>query len=292
MFIETLKIFCDLVDLKSFSKAAEANYVTQSAVSQQIRGMEKTWKTTLIERSNREMALTREGEIVYQEAKMILEHYERMNRLLGKATQVVEGNVRVASILAVGLHELPPYVQQFIKRYPKVNVRLEYMHNDKVYEQVLSRRSDIGIVAFPVQKPHIEIVPFRDDRMVIVCHPKHPLAKYKKVRLSKIKGMKFVAFEKTIPTRKAIDGILKANNVQVNIVMEFNNMETIKRAIEIDAGISILPFVSVQNEIRNKTLKAVEVAEGPLMRPLGILLQKGRALPLSVSKFLDVLQES
>src|SRR3990167_10356952 len=140
MLIESFKVFCDAVDLKSFSKAAEANYITQSSVSQQIKKLEKSFKANLIERANRDMSLTREGEIVYKEAKIVLEHYGDIWKLLGTSAQTIGGTIRVAAILGVGLHELPPYIKQFIRRYPEVHVHLDYMRHDQVYSEVVKKR--------------------------------------------------------------------------------------------------------------------------------------------------------
>lgn len=289
MLIETLKVFCDLVDLKSFSKAAEANFVTQSSISQQIRKLEKLWKCNLIDRGNREMNLTARGEIVYRESKIILERYEAMLRRIGQAAQTVSGTVRAAAILGVGLHELPPYVKQMIQRYPEVNIHLDYMLNDQVYEEVMKKRVELGIVAFPVPRPGIEIIPFRNDRLVIVCHPRHRLAKHKKIMLSKINGLPFIEFTKGIPTRDVIEQFLIRNRVTVNVAMQLNNLEMIKAAVEIDAGISILPIVSVKSELQHKTLKVIEIAGKPLMRSLGILVNRDRPLSIAAAEFINIL---
>ena len=288
MLIETLKVFCDAVDLKSFSKAAEANYVTQSSVSQQVKKLEKAWKVTLIERANRDMSLTREGEIVYREAKIILERYEAIHRHLGRTAQTIGGTIRVAAILGVGLQELPPYIKQFIRRYPQVSVRLDYMHNDLVYEEVMNRRADLGVVAFPVRRPGIEVLPFRNDRLVIACHPRHVLAKRSRIALPVIDGMDFIAFEKGIPTGDRTEQFLKGRKASVKIVMRFNNVEMIKGAVEIDAGISILPLVSIQNELEHRTLKAVDIDGKPFVRTLGIIVREG-PMPVAPSKFVEIL---
>ncbi|OGR84849.1 MAG: hypothetical protein A2901_04055 [Elusimicrobia bacterium RIFCSPLOWO2_01_FULL_54_10] len=291
MLIETLKVFCDAVDLKSFSKAAEANYVTQSSVSQQIKKLEKEWKAALIERANRDMALTREGEIVYKEAKSVLKHYEAIGQTLGKTPQTVNGTVRLAAILGVGLHELPPYIKQFIHQYPQVDVRLDYMYHDKVYESVLKKRADLGVVAFPTPRIGIRILPFRNDPLAIVCHPRHPLARKKSIEISKINGLNFVTFQTGYPTGDAVEEFLRSRRVTVKTIMRFNNIEMIKGAVEIDAGISILPVVSVQNELKHRTLKAVKIAGKPLMRTLGIILRGESVLPEAALKFVEILRQ-
>lgn len=289
MLIETIKIFCDLADLKSFSKAAQANFITQSAVSQQMRKLEKNWKVPLLERKKNDLVLTKEGEILYKEGKIILERFETLQQNLGKQKIAVSGTVRVAAIHGVGLHELPPYIKKFIGLYPEVNVKLEYMRDSQVYNEVIQRRADLGVVAFPRLIPQIDVVSFRKDKLAIICHPKHRLAKFKKIVIKKINGSNFVSFEKGIPTRRIVDQFLHDHKVEIKISMEFDNIETLKKAVEIDAGISILPLVTVQNELNHKTLKAVEISGKPLTRPLGIITSKGRSLPLAVTKFINTL---
>ncbi len=289
MLIETLKVFCDLADLKSFSRAAEANYVTQSAVSQQIRGLEKYWKTTLIKRDTRKMALTHSGEMLYKEAKAIIERYEALKQALGQTTQVVSGDIRVAAIHGVGLHELPPYIKQFIKDYPQVNVRLRYLRDNQVYDELLKGAADLGIVSFPRARPRIEVLNFRRDELSVIVHPKHPLGKHKRVTFRQLQGMNFVAFERGIPTRKFVDDIFSERRIEVKVTMEFDNIETLKKAVEVDAGISIVPLVAVKNEVQQGTLKALAVSGETLYRPLGLLLLRGKPLPLPVSKFIDIL---
>ncbi len=291
MLIETLKVFCDAVDLKSFSRAAEANYVTQSSVSQQIKKLEKAWKAVLIERANRDMALTRAGEIVYKEARNILRHYEAIAQTLGKTAPTISGTVRVAAILGVGLHELPPYIKKFIHEYPQVDVRLDYMYHDKVYESVLKKRADLGVVAFPTPRIGIRILPFRSDPLAIVCHPRHPLARQKKIGISKIDGLNFITFQTGYPTGDAVEEYLRSHRVKVKTIMRFNNIEMIKGAVEIDTGISILPIVSVQNELKHRTLKAVEITGKPLIRTLGIILRgEDPSLSPASEKFVEILK--
>lgn len=292
MLIETLKLFCSIVELKSFSRAAEAHYVTPSAVSQQVRALEKQWKTRLLERKGRGASLLPAGKILYKKARTILRHYDALNRLMGRNDAEISGTLRVAAIHGVGLHELPPYIKEFIRLYPKASVKLEYMPDRDVYAHVLKQKADLGIVSFPQARPRLQTLPFRKDKLALVCHPGHPLAKHKAVGLAKISGCSFVAFEKGIPTRKIVDRVLRQNNVPVRIAMEFDNIETLKKAIEVGAGVSILPEVTIQNELKLNTLKKVSISGLALIRPLGILLKKGREMPPSVLKFVDLLTQT
>ncbi len=215
-----------------------------------------------------------------------------MNRLLSKSTKVVGGTMKVATIHGVGLHELPPYVKRFLKLYPQVKMRLEYKRDQEVYEEVLKLRADMGIVAYPKRHPSLWTIPFREDEMGVVCDPDHPFAKMKNVSLADLHKQKMVVFEKSLPTRRAVDHALTVENVKVEVAMEFDNIETLKRAVEIGAGISILPLVTVQNEVQYKSLYALKIRGKPLVRPLGILVRRDHAQSQSVAKFIDLLTVS
>src|SRR5574344_1621827 len=177
MQIENFKIFADLVETKSFSKAAKLNGVTQSAVSQQARTMERHFKALLIDRSQKQFQLTREGQRVYESCKELLYVYEKMSNELQEMKKIISGTIRIATVYSIGLHELPPYIKKFLHDFPSVNIRVEYRRSNLVYEDVLHNSVDFGLVAFPVKTRHIEIVPFRNDRLVLITHPKHPLAR-------------------------------------------------------------------------------------------------------------------
>jgi DNA-binding transcriptional LysR family regulator len=125
----------------------------------------------------------------------------------------------------------------------------------------------------------------------MICHPLHALAKAKSVKLAALAGHKFIGFEPDIPTRKAVDKILKDHDVQVSNVMEFDNIETVKRAVEIDAGVSIVPQGTVTQEVTNGTLVQVEIADGDFYRPLAALLKKNKVLSPAMKQFLAILRE-
>jgi DNA-binding transcriptional LysR family regulator len=189
------------------------------------------------------------------------------------------------------LHDLPPYLKKFLKTYPTVNVHVEYRRANQVYEDVLGNVVDLGLVAYPTRDSKLEMCPLRKEPLVLICHPQHPLAKHKGIRLKAISGMKFISFEPDIPTRKALDRILKDHSVQVQHVMEFDNIETVKRAVEIDAGIAIVPQGTVTQEVAKQTLAQVTLEDGEFYRPLAALYKKNKVLSPAMKQFLAVLKD-
>jgi DNA-binding transcriptional LysR family regulator len=291
MQIESLKMFCDLAETESFTKAAQINGVTQSAVSQQINALERVFKSLLIERSKKRFRLTREGQTLYDYSKQIIQTYESLHSKLQELKDIISGTIRVSTIYSIGLHDLPPYVKRFMKSYPTVNVHVEYRRANQVYEDVLSNVVDLGLIAYPTKDAKLEIVPLRKEPLVVICHPQHPFARQKSVRLKSLAEQKIIGFEPDIPTRKALDKILKAHGVEVRHAMEFDNVETVKRAVEIDAGISIVPLGTVVQEVSKQTLAALPIEDGDFFRPLAAIYKKNKVLSPAMKQFLTILKE-
>jgi DNA-binding transcriptional LysR family regulator len=266
MQIESLKVFCDLAETESFTKAAQINSVTQSAVSQQISALERAFKSLLIERSKKKFRLTREGQVLYEYSKQIIQTYESLHSKLQELKDIISGTIRVATIYSIGLHDLPPYVKRFMKSYPTVNIHVE--------------------------DPKLEIIPLRKEPLVLICHPQHPFAKQKSIKLKSLAGQKIIGFEPDIPTRKALDKILREYGVEIKHVMEFDNVETVKRAVEIDAGISIVPQGTITQEINKNTLAAVQIEDGEFYRPLAAIYKKNKVLSPAMKQFLGILKEA
>ena len=289
MQIENFKIFADLVETKSFSKSAKLNSITQSAVSQQARAMERNFKTLLIDRSQKQFQLTREGQKVYESAKEILHTYDQLLSELQELKKVISGTIRISTIYSIGLHELPPYIKKFLHDYPSVNVRVEYRRSNLVYEDILHNAVDFGLVAFPAKHRQIEMLPFRNDHLVLITHPNHPLANAGELDLRQLASQRFIGFDPDIPTRKAVDQIFRENKLEIEPVMEFDNIETVKRAVEIDHGVAVVPLATVAQELHSGALSAVHFKGKDFTRPLAILHRKGRVLTPAMKKFIEIL---
>jgi DNA-binding transcriptional LysR family regulator len=289
MHIENFKIFSDLVESESFSRAAKSNGITQSAVSQQLRAMEKYFRILIVDRSQKQFRLTREGQKLYESAKEILYLYDKLNSELQEMKKVISGTIHISTVYSIGLHELPPYVKVFLAKFPDVNIRVEYRRANMVYEDILTNSIDLGLVAYPQKHKQLEILPFHDDILVLVVSPEHPLAKKKSIHLEEITTQKFIGFEPDIPTRKATDQIFRDANIEIDPVMEFDNVETVKRAVEINAGIAILPQTTVVREEAQGLLKVLKFKNKTFKRPLALIHRKGRVLTPAMKKLIDLL---
>ena len=290
MHLETLKVFCDVVETRSFSVAASQNFVTQSAVSQQIRTLEERYGRRLLERTRGNVQLTPAGEILYQVSKEIVQRYQDMEAQLQVVAQRVAGTVRVATVHSIGLYELSAQIKRYLKAYPQVHLHLEYSRSNKIYEEALRGQIDLGVVAYPSRRPQITVLPFREDRLVLACPPSHPLARHRQVSIRKLQGERLVGYERDIPTRRETDRLLRRYGVEVRYVMELDNIETIKRVIEIGTGLAILPEPALRPEVKNKTLVAVHLSDELFLRPLGIIHRQGKHFSPATEKFIEFLR--
>jgi molybdate transport repressor ModE-like protein len=231
MHIETLKVFCDLAETGSFSLAASKNFITQSAVSQQIRSLEERYGRELIERSKGHARLTQAGEVLYEAGKEIVHRYREIENNLQTLARSVAGTVRVGTVYSVGLYELSAPLKKYLRTFPDVTVHLEYTRANKIYEDVSRGEIDLGIVAYPNKRPQLVAAPFREDRLVLICSPQHPFAHFQRVSIKKLHGEKFVGFERDVATRRALDRVFRQHGIKVQYIMEMDNIETIKRVV-------------------------------------------------------------
>jgi DNA-binding transcriptional LysR family regulator len=195
----------------------------------------------------------------------------------------------VAAIYSVGLHDVSRHMQRFMSLYPEARVQLECLHPHKVVEAVLSGDVDVGIMSYPPADRALSTVSLRAEPMAFVCHPHHRLARRRVVAPSDLNGEPFVAFDPELTIRRAIDRALRQHNVRVNVVMEFDNIETIKQAIIIAAGVSILPRHTVEKEVGIRMLAAVNLGIRDLVRPVGIIHRRQKPLTPTAARFVELL---
>jgi len=289
MHIETLKVFCDLADLRSFSKTAEKHLLSQSAISQQLAQLELVHKCQLINRKKRPIELTQAGRLLYQASKDILDRHEQLQSEMTTLKSFAASRINVAAIFSIGMHTLPDYIKRFMVSYPEVNVHVEYFSAARIYGLVLAGDIDIGLVAVPKRDKRLDVYDFQAEPLVFVCSLKYPLSNESKIDIHKLQFEKFIAFDKNVPTRIWIDGILDRYNVTVRSVMEFDNIETIKRAVEINSGVSILPKTALLQELGSRTLKAIPFSNENFVRPTGIIIRKDKIFSQAGRYFIELL---
>jgi DNA-binding transcriptional LysR family regulator len=197
----------------------------------------------------------------------------------------------VAAIYSIGLHDMSRCMQDFMRRYPKAKVRLEYLRWNKVYDAVVNGETDLGILSYPTASPDVAVVPLRSERMAVVCPPGHPLASHQAITAEHLQGTDFIGFDRDLSIRKDIDRYMRQRSISIRVTMEFDNIETIKQAVEIGAGVSILPEPTIRDAVRAGALAMVRLVAPELYRPLGIIHRQRRVFTPTAAKFIELLQE-
>ena len=291
--LDTMQLFVDIVDTSSFSRAAERNYLSQSAVSQRLGALEREYGTTLIFRGKGKGAATATpaGELLYTGAKRILREAMALESQLREIPGELSGTIRLVTVYSVGLHALPPRLKPFLAGHPLVNIHLEYKRTDEVYQEVMGDEADIGIVACPTPRRGLEVIPFGDEEMVVICAPEHALACRKRIELTELDGLPFFGFDTDIPTRKLVEHHLAASGARVRMSATFDNIETIKNLVEIGNGISIVPAETVTHEVRAGALVAIPLAATDgFRRPTGLLIKPGKASRAVLREFIEAMR--
>lgn len=289
MNIDTLRVFCDVVLHQSFSRGASANEVSQSAATQSINRLEKHLASILLDRGKRPFVLTPEGQICYEAFRSILEIYDNAVQTIKSPESNVRGQLRVAAIYSVGLNDMSRCMKGFMRTFPKSKIHLEYLHPAKIYRAVLNSEIDLGIVSYPTASQEIDVIPLRSEKMVLICPPEHPLAKKETITAEDVSKFEFIAFDRTLIIRKELDRYFRLHGHSADITMEFDNIETIKQAVEAGLGISVVPQPTVQDETRYGRIAARPFVPDIPKRPIGIIHRHRKTFTVTATKFIEML---
>ena len=291
MQLESLKIFCDVIRRSSFSRGAKENGISQSSASQVVHQLEVRLGVKLIDRSKRPLVPTPQGQVYFDGCKDLVGRYlEVENRVKSLDNdRNLKGVVRVVAIYSIGFHHMSQDVERFRVDYPTIDIRLEYVHPTRVIESVLGHEADFGLISFPKKWPDLVVNPWRTEEMVLAVHPSHRLAGREVFDVAELDGESFIGFDGGLPIRREIDRFLRKQGVHVRVVMEFDNIETIKRAVEVPSGVAILPAPTTLGEVKAGSLRTVRFRDQKPIRPLAAIHRRGDPLSLASARFLEFL---
>ncbi len=289
MNITQLRLFRDIARDLSFVKVAKKNHITQPAVSVHIKKLEHELGKTLFIRTPHNTQLTSEGELILSDVKEILRLCDSLKIRSSYSQGVLEGNIRIATIHSVGMYEMGEFLSSFMKAFPKVHIHLEYRRFDDIYNLLLKEKVDLGMVAFPEKRTRVETIDCGIDELILIVAKGHPLSAKKSVLLEQIDGEPFIAFDDGQPTREAIDKLLSEKNVNVDLRMSNDNIYAIKKAVEANVGVSIVPLNTVNEEVHHGTLVRLKIRNANLSRPLALLKLKKTKLNTPLEIFVNKL---
>ena len=289
MNITQLRLFRDIARDLSFVKVAQKNHITQPAVSVHIKKLEHELGKTLFIRSPHNTKLTPDGELILSDVKEILRLCDSLKIRSSYSQGVLEGNIRIATIHSIGMYEMGEFLSSFMKAFPNVHIHLEYRRFDDIYNLLLKEKVDMGIVAFPEKRTKIETIDCGTDELALIVAKGHPLSTKKSVLLEQVDGAPFIAFDDGQPTREAIDKLLSEKNISVDMRMSNDNIYAIKKAVEADVGISIVPSNTVNEEVNQGTLVRLKIRNANLSRPLALIKLKKTSLNTPLEIFVNKL---
>jgi DNA-binding transcriptional LysR family regulator len=290
MQFESLKVFCDVARQRSFSRAAAANHVSQSAASQVVSQLEKRLGVQLINRSTRPLQLTPPGQRYYEGCKGLVEQYLELEVSVRNAASQLAPTVEVAAIYSVGLSDLGQSVERFQTEHAPARAHVEYLHPDRVIEKVLDGTADFGLVSFPRKTRELTALPWKEETMVLACAPGHTLAGLPAIEPRQLTGAEYVAFNEGLVIRREVDRFLREQGAATAVKAEFDNIENIKQAIVSRVGVALLPEPTLRREVAAGTLVAVPLAGGRFARPLGIIHRRRRKPSATAQQFMELLR--
>jgi DNA-binding transcriptional LysR family regulator len=288
---ENLKLFRDIAQTRSYSRAAAMNQVSQSAASQHVQDLERTLGIILLDRSTRPLVVNAAGQLYSDFCRDVLRRKEEFEVALHQLKHDVDGTVKIASIYSVGLSEMAQLEDEFSRRQPKAHLEVAYLRPEKVYSAVLADQADLGLVSYPEPSREITVIPWRQEEMVLAAAPDHPLAKRSRVKLEDLNGVDFIGFDEDLPIRREVDRFLREHEIEVTQTLHFDNLQMIKEAVAHRTGVSILPARILRDEVLQGRLAAIPLPSSQLFRPLGIIHRKKKRFHAAAQAFLELLRE-
>jgi len=291
LHLSEAKLFKEISQTRSISRAASHCGVSQSAATQHVQEVERRLGFALVDRSTRPLTLTEAGKLYADYCRDILRRNEQFLSALARLKGSAEGTVRVASIYSIGLSEMSHLRDLFEQRHPQAQLHVDYLRPDKIYDAVLADAADLGLVSYPVAKRELAVIPWRKERMAVAVAPSHPLATRTILVPADLNGQDFVGFDEDLLIRRELDRFFREHGVDVRQIMQFDNIQTIKEAVALGSGISILPERTMQTEINQGRLVSVPLHAPELVRPVGIVHRKRKKFNLAAQAFLNLLCE-
>ena len=290
MRLGTCREFCDLVETKSFTRTAERHGVTQSAITQNLHALERKMSARLADRKGHRFKLTPAGELCHQHFREMLRLAKTMDHQLEQARVAAGGVIELAACYSIGLHQLPPVLRQYRRDFPDVEVRVHYGLIDRVHEEVRDNAMDLGLVCYPRRLHGLTVDLFRHERLMLVCHPQHPIAARPAVGLMELTGQKFVAWNEIrwSPVLRNVPDNLRHLFEPYH---EFNEVEMVKRVVELDGGIAFLPETTIQPEVAQQRLTAVPFENGGFTEPLAVIYRQCKTLTPAMTSFIQALKQ-
>ncbi len=289
MTFRHLKIFLAVCDHKNMTRAAKALYLSQPSVSQAIAELETYYGVKLFERLNHRLYLTAAGERLQSYARHILNLEEQVKKELSEHKEA--GVLRIGASLTIGTYLLPGLISAFREKMPQVEIFTLVENTNVLQRMLLEDRIDLGLVEGPVNSPDIVEKNIRDDELVVVCAPQHPLARKKKVTISNLAGLSFIIRESGSGTRAIFENAMQEAELAWKPVGIYNNIEAIKHAVRANLGLAVVPRISIQEELRAGSIVRIKVEGLKLVRKFNFIYHRQKFFTKAMQALIDSYEE-
>ena len=283
------KLFRDVAHARSLSRAAVLNGISQSAATQHIQELEKRLGLQLLDRSTRPLGLTVAGKLYEHLCRDVLRREEDFVVALDAIKSEIEGTVRVASIYSIGLSEMSRLRDDFAAACPGAQLHVEYLRPDKVYQAILEDTADLGFISYPEHRRELTIIPWREERMAVAVYPTHRFAGREMLIPADLDGESFISFDDEVMIRRELDRFFRENGVTISTEMQFDNIQSIKEAVVLGSGISILPERTMAAEVEQGRIVSIPLHAPDLVRPTGVIHRKKKKLTRAALEFLKLV---
>lgn len=289
--IESLKLFCLVVDEGSISQAARLSFVSQPAVTRQIHQLENFYGTLLFDRTDGKMKVTETGKMLYPFAKTIIHDFNRSKEVIKQATGEYHSTLHVGASFTIGEYLLPSLLGRFKKQQPDIKVSLTIKNTPGVIDDLFNDVIDLALVEGIFENEKFIVEKFADDELLLVCSPEHVWTE--QIQIKELANERMIWRESSSGTRLIVENMLREHGIleKIESYMELGSTQAIKSAVEAGLGVSILPRLTVARELEQGTLKGVNILDVTIMRDLWLVKKNQRFHKIGVTDFLDFIKE-
>lgn len=290
MDFDQLATFVFVAKLKSFSRAGQKVFRSQSAVSAQIRQLEQAYRAKLLDRSAKSVELTPAGEVLFEYAEKLLRLRDESVQVVADRGNVVQGPVVFGANEATCLYLLPDIFAEFQRRYPLVHISVYRNFSHKILQRVEDGSVDVGIATMPVKSPNLKVHHIYRDRVRFMVSAKNPLAGRSKITLDEIAAQPLI-FPRTGYTRQVLDKLFRPYRSRLHVAMELPSVGMIKRFVGADAGVSLISESFAKDQVKAGEVKLLNVEGVDLWRELGLVYRRDRSLPRAAQALIGLIRE-
>lgn len=288
MDVRDLQVFLSVAKHLNYTRAAEEVNLSQPSVSVRMRQLERDLGSKLFEQLGKKVALTEAGQLLIPYATRVIAILEDVRHAVGELKGLERGSLRIGASTTPGMYLVPQTIAHFKHRYPRVEVHLAVRDTRQIEEGVIQNEFDFGFVGGHLAGDEVDVFPWLTDQIVLVVAPKHRLAQKKSVKPYDLQKEKFIIREPGSATRAAILTHLQKRDVEMNTIMEMENPESVKKAVQSGLGIAFISKFAVETELKAKTLVNVHVRGLDIQRELKIVFRKDKHLGRAAHAFIEI----